>query len=203
MSLRQTVPPASEPVTLTELKTQLRIASTDEDAHLSTQIVIAREHVEALTRRQLLTATWELALDQFPIYVGSRSKEAEPRQQIRIPRPRLIAISSITYLDGNGATQTLAADRYRVDARSEPGRVEPAFGYTWPTARHVSNSVVITYTAGYGNAAAVPSSLKAAVLVTAAFLAENRGADVKDAPPAVAALVAPYVIDPTLFRDTV
>lgn len=197
MSLRQTVPPATEPVTLTELKTQLRIASTDEDAYLTGLIIVAREHVEALTRRQLVTATWELSLDRFPTCIGTSGRF--PSRSIFIPRPRLITVASITYVDGNGDTRTLDAANYRVDTKSEPGRIEPAFGYTWPTARRVSNSITITYSAGYGNAAAVPGALKAAILIAAGILAENRGADL-DNIPCVNALVAPYTIDPTLFE---
>lgn len=194
MGLRQTVAPAKQPVTLRELKTQLRIEADDEKVHLESLIAAAVVHVESLTRRQLITATWELTLDRFPQYRCGRS-------ELLIPRPRL-RTAAIAYIDGDGDSQTWDPSKYRVDTKAEPGRIEPAFGQTWPSTRRVSNAVTVTFTSGYGDEAAdVPINLCHAVKIVAAFMAEHRGADL-DNIPAVDALVAPYVIPAELFLET-
>src|SRR6185312_8936387 len=58
--------PAVEPLTLDEAKSYLRIDTADEDATVTALIAAARLHVEALTRRALVTQTWRLTLDAWP-----------------------------------------------------------------------------------------------------------------------------------------
>jgi uncharacterized phiE125 gp8 family phage protein len=118
------------------------------DPLLSGLIKAARVSAETLTRRALITQTWDLYLDQFPC--GA----------IHIPKPTLQSVSAITYLDNDGVEQTLAADQYLVDAKAEPGRILPAYGLTWPVARRQANAIKVRFVAGYGAAAAVPDGIK-------------------------------------------
>jgi uncharacterized phiE125 gp8 family phage protein len=99
-----------------------------------------------------------------------------PVSEILVPRPPLISVSSITYVDGNGTTQTLSAAAYKVDTDSEPGRITPAYGYCWPTTRAEINAIAITYVAGYATRAAVPASIKQAMLLLIGHWYENREA---------------------------
>ena len=49
-------------------------------------------------------------------------------------------------------------------------------GATWPTALRANNAIEISYTSGYGDAAAdVPAPMKRAVKQMAAYLYQNRG----------------------------
>ncbi len=184
----KTVEPATEPITLAEARAHLRVDDTTENDYITALITVAREHVESLTDRQLITATYALRLDDFP----RRSCDI-----IRPPRPRLIAVSSITYVDTAGDTQTLAAADYQVDAVSEPCRILPAYGLTWPSTRSQLNAVTITYTAGYGAAAVVPKAIKQAILMLVAHWFENRepvvvGTITSEVPMTVKALLGPY-----------
>jgi uncharacterized phiE125 gp8 family phage protein len=142
-------PPALEPVELWEAKDHLRLDTDDHDDLVAGLIVAARRHVEAFLHRALLTQTRELGLDCFPA------------GEIRLPYPPLQSVTGIVYVDEAGAEQTLATSGFQVDARSEPGRVLPAYGKSWPSTRAVPNAVRITYVAGYG---ATPESLPAEVL---------------------------------------
>jgi hypothetical protein len=45
------------------------------------------------------------------------------------------------------------------------GSVCPAYGESWPSARAEPGSIRISYTAGYGNASAVPQSIKVWMLL--------------------------------------
>lgn len=154
LTLTTVTDPTAEPLSLQEAKDHLRIDGEAEDAHLSALIVAAREWVEGFWGRTIVATKRKLSLDQFyttgparicdvGVYEGYRD------YTIRLPGPPLIAVSSITYVDTDGTTQTLATSGYQVDAESEPARIVPAYGESWPTTRAQLNAVSITYTAGY------------------------------------------------------
>jgi uncharacterized phiE125 gp8 family phage protein len=87
------------------------------------------------------------------------------------------SVSSVTYVDEAGATQTLASSGYQVDVTSLPPRVTPAYGAYWPAARGTTYQAVrVTFVAGYGLAAAVPDALKAAIKLLTSHWYENREA---------------------------
>lgn len=154
--------PAAEPITLAETKDTIKVDVADDDALITRLIIAARMSAERITRRALVTQTWDLSLDAFP------------RWELSIPKPTLQSVSSIAYVDANGATQTLAADQYLVDAKSEPGRITPAFGLVWPVTRWQTNAVTVRFVAGYGAAAAVPQGIKNWMLMRIKSLYENR-----------------------------
>lgn len=142
--------PTAEPIHLTEAKAHLRVDNTDEDALITALIVVAREQAEATTRQALLLQTFDLTLDSFPC-------------EIALPGP-LRSVVSITYTDPDGATQTLAAADYTVDAKSAVARVIPAYGLAWPSVRDHINAVTVRYRAGF----AVPFTVVAATNVITA-----------------------------------
>jgi len=184
MGLKQTTPPASEPVTLQEIKDHLRILGTDEDALLTAMIQAAREYCEKYQNRAYITQTWELALDQFP-----------PEDRIRIPLPPLQSISSVKYYGTDDTEYTLPATDYQVDIHSQPGRVVLGYGKSWPSITlRPANGVIITFIAGYGTTAdEVPERVKQAIKVLVGHLYENREAtdikEFKEVPFAVHALL--------------
>lgn len=169
MSLVQTVAPTVEPITLDEAKLHLRVDDPSEDALIESLITAAREQAEEFTRRQLCTATWRMKLDWFPCDPNEFG-----RSEIVLPKPPLQSVTSITYVDADGATQTLSSSLYTVDTSSEPARLVPAYGEVWPTPRSQADSVTVTFVAGYGAASAVPASVKAAMKLLIGHLYENR-----------------------------
>ncbi len=169
MGLTQTIAPSDEPVTLAEQKAQSYIDHSEQDTHISALIKTAREWCETVTGRQLMTATWKLTLPGF-VY----TRPGAPH--ILLPRPPLQTVTGITYLDADGARQTLNESVYIVHADALPGYVRLAYNQSWPTYRAEDGSVEITYVAGYGNAAAVPECAKTAIKIVAAHLFEYREA---------------------------
>lgn len=162
MALTLVTAPTSEPVSLAEAKEHLRVTATDEDALITSLVGSAKESAETITGRALITQTWDLSLDSFP-------------QVIDIPKPPLVSVTSITYIDTAGATQTLASTEYTVDTKSEPGRIVPAYGKSWPSTRDIVNAVTVRFVAGYGNATAVPKSIKQGMLMHIEHMFDNRG----------------------------
>jgi hypothetical protein len=213
LTLVQTVAPTAEPLTLAEAKLHARQDFDDDDTLFTALIVAARNWAETYTGRQLVTATWRLSTDQFPYFEGSGGRGLAftaglpgyspfaayaSYGAIRLPRPPLQSVTSIVYDDTTGTPQTLDPTLYRVDADSEPARITPAYGEIWPTARAQTNAVRVTYTAGHGNAAAVPQAIKQALLLMIGHWYVNReavaaeGVQAVPLPLAVNSLLDPY-----------
>lgn len=163
MALTVVVEPAVEPITLEEAKCHLRVTVTEDDVLIEGLIRAAREQIELECSRALIKQTLELALDAFPC------------PWITLPRPPLLSVTSITYTDVNGTTQTLATSEYTVDTRREPAEIVPAWGKSWPSTREVQNAVVVRYVAGYGDdPGLVPEALKLAAKMLIGHWYENR-----------------------------
>ena len=124
--LTQLSPPAAEPLTLAEAKLHLRVDFSDDDALITALIVTARQQAEHRTGRALVSQQWRLGLDQFP------------DDSLELPKPKLVSVQSVTYLDSNGTRQTLAGGDYEVITDGLVGRLVPAFGKSWPDCRGVS-----------------------------------------------------------------
>lgn len=157
--------PTVEPVSLEQARLHARVDEHDDDSWITSRITSAREYVELVTRRQLITATRKLILDSFP----------SSGKVIRVPFPPLQSVSSITYYDTDGVLQTWASAEYRVDSDSEPGRISEAYNYSYPSTRDMTGAVTITYKAGYGDAASdVPGELRDAIQILVAHWYEMR-----------------------------
>lgn len=149
--------PATEPVTLAEVKAQLGIETSDtvSDTVITRRITEAREWVENFTQRALITQTLEFVLDAFP--------DAE----IEIPRPAIQSVVSVKYLDGSNVLQTVNSSSYEVDNYSSVRNfIRPSYGNEWPTnVLDAWNAVRVQYVAGYGAAAAVPGPIRESIML--------------------------------------
>lgn len=155
MALKLITAPSIEPVSLTEMKSYLREVTTDHDTTLTNLIASARDYVEKMTGRALLTQTWELTLDDWPA-----------RDYIELDYPPLASVTSIKYTDSAGVENTLAASAYLVDTSGIPGRVCLKNGQSWPSDELQDFAAIkIRYVAGDTLASAVSPNLRAAVFL--------------------------------------
>lgn len=182
--LIQTAAPAEEPVTLAEAKLWCRVDTdlTVDDALITALIPAARIYVETFTGRQLVTATYRLTLDRWPVDEdGELPSDAGSGGGgvgvIRPPRPPLQGVTLLRYVDSTTELETtLAAADYQVDTATEPGRIIPAIDESWPFIADQLAAVKVIYTAGYGNAAAVPDGIKVAMRMLITSWYQNRSA---------------------------
>lgn len=161
-TFKTTVEPTIEPITLEQLKDRLRIGSTcDFDAELSVVLTTARKQVEADTYRRLVTQTVVGYMDGF-----------WDVREIEMRLAPISSITSITYIDEAGASQTLSSTAYNTDLNSTPPRIILETDSTWVhTEPNTPNSVSITCVAGYGaTAASVPAQAKLAIVEYAKIL---------------------------------
>lgn len=148
---KQTTPPTITPVSVDDIKSHLRIDHASDDDLLQEYLNAATQAVENYVHRQLITATFKQYRDAFP-----------SSGMIILDRPPLLTVTSITYTDTDGATQTWPTNQYTVVADAILGYVVPSYDSSgFPSTRDVPNAVTITYTAGYGaTAASVPASIR-------------------------------------------
>ncbi len=149
-------------ITLDEAKNYLKVDSADDNALIGAIIETAEDLVEQLTRRTLITASFELIYDE----VG---------ESIEIVKSPLIEVTKIETIDDAGVKTEVADSTYIVDITGQRGRVSLKSGCTWPAHRGFA-SFIITVKAGYGEmAGAVPAALRQAVLAAIAVIYDGRG----------------------------
>ncbi len=173
MNIKVITPPASEPVTLAEAKLHCRVDITDDDALITALITAAREEVERQSYHALMTQTLELILNYWPYdhpllpgwYTG----------HIKVPRPPLVSVTSVTYRDYTGTVNTLAPSQYVVAADSIPAEIMPPYAKTWPpVVLYAAEAIRVRYVCGFASAADVPQSLKQAMLLCIGAWYANR-----------------------------
>ena len=188
LTISLTTAPAGLPLSLNQLKAQLRLSAdqTDEDALLMGLLRSAVEHCEAVTGRALMSQTWTLFRDAWPC--GGAAVPAEglsvgpshdtPARGIELPRPPLQSVIHVkTYDDSDNAT-TWAAANYLVDTAREPGRIVARRGQSLPLPARAANGIEIRFVAGYGDDPAdVPEAIRHGLLLLTARLYEHRGDD--------------------------
>jgi uncharacterized phiE125 gp8 family phage protein len=156
MVLKLKTGPALEPVSLQEVKNQLRIDGTDEDLYLAGLVASARERIENLCG-PIMTQTWYQYEDEWP---GG--------DELIIAKPRLQTVTSIKYTDSDGVQSTLAATDYTVDTAGEQKpRIVLKDTATWPSDELFNvRPIVIEFVCGYGtDPNLVPVNLWRAMLI--------------------------------------
>jgi uncharacterized phiE125 gp8 family phage protein len=145
------IPPYAEPVTLTETKNALKQDTdiTTDDDLIQSRIASARNIVETDTGanvprcKVMLVTTFDLTLHCFPWW---NPLTASPYSHISLPRVPLISVTSITYVDTAGTTQTMSSSLYVVDYAK--GRIHLAYNESWPSTRSQPNAVTVRFVAG-------------------------------------------------------
>jgi uncharacterized phiE125 gp8 family phage protein len=174
VSIRRAVAPATLPITLAEIKDQLRISGDAQDALLYRLAESAVDVVdgEGLLGRAMITQTWAQYASQSPGWV-------------RLEMGPFIALVSVEYYDAAGTLQ--AADVADFETRLQDDYVicKPKADREWPTADTRQDAIKITYTAGFGAAVDVPPGLKHALLLLVTHWYENPGASTGEALSAI------------------
>ena len=172
MIITTTTAPAVEPVSLSEAKLHLKLATTEaeaaaytvEDAWLTRNLAAARTQAEQETGRRFITQTLTYYLNRWP-----------DERYIKVPYPPLqSAIVTYRLTDDDDYDETLStAD---TDIVSEPGRIILQPSESWPSGTlYTDKPIKIVFICGYGLAVAVPENIKSAILLKISDLYENRG----------------------------
>jgi uncharacterized phiE125 gp8 family phage protein len=178
--LRLVTDAASEPLTLAEAKAYARVDASDEDALITSLIAAARRRVEKETSLALLTQTWVAVFDALPgmaqgglaseWWDGVREGPISSMTQtdvIEIDKRPFQAVTNIRFRGADGAYATVDQAVYFTEVSDYRGRIIRSLGQVWPVVIMApSGGVEITFTAGFGDAAAsVPADLIQAMKV--------------------------------------
>lgn len=144
---------AGLPVSLAEAKDHLRISTDDLDTQVQATLEAATEYCETVTGRALRVS-----------HTVTQTYDDWPCNPVRLSRQPVTAISSVTYYDQDGASQTVASSNYRLIAGGDHAAVlEFDDDFTEPTLDDRLDAVTITYTAGYASTDVVPAMAKHAI----------------------------------------
>ena len=186
MGLSIVTGPTTEPLTLAEAKAHCRIDISDDDGLLAGYILAARHWIEGQTHRAMVQRTYDYTIDWCWPTKNCRS-------WIDLPFPPLVSVTSVSYVDTNGATQTLSTSLYTVMTNRPVGAITNAYEQTWPDLRPQVEAITVRFVAGY---ASVPDDLVQAMKMLVAHWYENRETVVigqaTEVPMAVEALVSAY-----------
>lgn len=172
-------PTGTDIVSLADMKEFLRVDHSDEDTTITAIIDAATQSIQDYTGRHFKSTTYVFYLDSFHF--------------IEFPY-QVATVSSVTYLDRAGASQTLAASKYYTDTSRQPGRIN--FKNTPDLVDDKFNRVTINGTVSND----INPPLTHAIKMLAAHFYENRRAVVVastsaiEIPLGVKAIINPYRI---------
>lgn len=137
---------------LDEAKAELDIRDdTEQDTRILSLLLAAVEQVERDARQIIISQTWTVYFDRFPCH------------ELELRRVPVTAVTHVKYYTSSVLT-TLSSALYETDLVSQPARIRPVYGQTWPTTDCRLKAVEVQFVCGYATAAVVPHVMKRAVL---------------------------------------
>jgi len=170
-----TTPAASEPVTVSEVKAQCRIDTSDDDTLLSRLISGARDYVERYCNCRFASQTVTVKCDSFS-------------DMARFVEAPVTSITSIKYYDTDGNEQTLSTDVYELRSDGMESAIALKYGQVWPTAQ-AGTRITVVAVVGFTT---VPPAVKDAILLLVSDRYENRQSTQIDDFSTVDALLSNY-----------
>ena len=129
-------PPAAEVVTIEQARQQARTeVDTALDAELTRLITVARSFVERYCGIRIGAQTLTINCDSFEDFA-------------RLPDGPMVSVTSISYIDTAGATQTLAGSVYQTRFDDLDGAIVLKPSQSWPAIQPGSRITVVCV-AGY------------------------------------------------------
>lgn len=162
-----------EPVSVSEVKKQIRIDYNDEDTIIAGWIRTARELAETHLSRTITETTYEVIYDRIP------------KLPIRIPYPPLIYVLSAKIYNIEDTAIDLDLSDWYIDTDSEPARMFLKYNKIFPSyALRNYAAMRIRYTAGYDiyedtttpedGVNSIPDAIKDAIKLYCGFMNEHR-----------------------------
>jgi len=179
--------PAALAVSVADMKTYLRIDTSDDDQLIEDFIVAATSSVREYVKRALITETLEMTMDGFScgeeddrllamgagIHTGSKNYFLGNPDNIELMFPPIQSITSIKTFDVANTESTFSSGSYQADEQG--GRIYLNQGVVWPANLRRYEAVKIRYVAGYGNASTdIPAPITMAIKMHVARMYECR-----------------------------
>lgn len=156
--------PVTTPISLTEVKAQLRVEHTDDDTLLTRLLntAVSFTDVRGALGKAMITQKWGQWVPPSP-------------GEVRLILGPFQGLTAVKYYDTDGVLQTATLTDFEVIGPAALPIVRPKTGYSWPTTQSRSDAIKLEYTIGYGDAATdVPDIVRHALLMLVAHWYENR-----------------------------
>lgn len=161
-------------ISLADMKSELRVSGTADDAAITAYIAAATVSAKEYTRRALRTETFVYRADGFTdptaddrlmslgagVHTVSIPDVLGHGDTLDLPYLPIQSITSVVTYDRSNSPSTYSASKYFLDANG--GRIVLNEGESWPSNLRTRNAVEVTYVAGYG-AADVPAPIVQAI----------------------------------------
>ena len=157
--------PATTPITLAEVRAQLRVEHTDDDTLLTRLIAVAVAYTDVMGAlgHAMISQKW------------GQWVNSTPPQSVKLILGPVIQVNAVKYYDTDGDLQTDTLSNYQVTGTSFASYVEPAEGFDWPVTQERADAIRIEYTIGYGEATTdIPDTLRHALMLLVGHWYDNR-----------------------------
>jgi len=163
-ALSRVIAPSALPITLAEVKAQMRVEHEDDDVIIQRLIeaAVAFVDVQNVLGKAMITQTWAQ-------WMG-------PTQGIvLLMLGQVQSVTAIKYYDVDGVLQTATLSDFNIFGTSTKTTVSPKNGASWPVAQQREDAIKIEYVIGYGDTSAdVPQTIRQALMMLVAHWYENR-----------------------------
>jgi uncharacterized phiE125 gp8 family phage protein len=157
--------PAVTPVSLAEVRRQLRIEHEDDDLLLVRLINVATTYTDVMGAlgHAMISQKW------------GQWVTSTPEQSVKLTLGPVISVDAVKYYDTDGNLQTDTLSNYEIYGTKFSKTIGPKEGFNWPVAEDRSDAIRIEYTIGYGTSASdVPDTLRHAMMMLIGHWYEHR-----------------------------
>lgn len=157
--------PATTPITLAEVKDQLRVEGSDDDTLLTRliDVAVAYTDVKGALGQAMIAQKW------------GQWVESTPPQTVSLILGPVTGVTAVKYYDPDGALQTDTLSNYQVTGTEFATIIGPKSGFNWPATQDRSDAIRIEYEIGYGTATTdVPQTIRHALMLLVGHWYDNR-----------------------------
>jgi len=148
--------PATTPITLAEVKDQLRVEGSDDDTLLTRliDVAVAYTDVKGALGQAMITQKW------------GQWVNSTPPQTVSLILGPTTGVTAVKYYDTDGVLQTDTLSNYQVTGTEFATIIGPKTGFSWPVTQDRSDAIRIEYEIGYGAATTdVPQTIRHALML--------------------------------------
>lgn len=157
--------PATTPITLAEVKDQLRVEGSDDDVILTRliDVAVAYTDVKGALGQAMITQKW------------GQWVNSTPPQTVSLILGPVTGVTAVKYYDTDGVLQTDTLSNYQVTGTEFATTIGPKSGFNWPVTQDRSDAIRIEYEIGYGETTAdVPQTIRHALMLLVGHWYDNR-----------------------------